>query len=51
MRAGVYPEAAEFAGSWELGRRFEPAVAAVDREAKYAGWKDAVGRTLTAGSR
>jgi glycerol kinase len=50
MRAGVYPEAAEFAGSWELGRRFEPAVAAVDREAKYAGWKDAVGRTLTAGA-
>jgi glycerol kinase len=51
MRAGIYPGAAEFARSWELGRRFEPAMAAADREQKYAGWKDAVGRTLTAGTK
>ncbi|MEE8454285.1 MAG: FGGY-family carbohydrate kinase, partial [Limibaculum sp.] len=47
MRAGVYPGAAEFAQGWALERRFEPMLDAATRSAKYAGWKDAVRRTLS----
>ena len=47
MKAGVYPGPAEFAASWALDRRFEPAMDAGDREARYAGWRDAVARTLS----
>ncbi|MEO1472252.1 MAG: FGGY-family carbohydrate kinase, partial [Pseudomonadota bacterium] len=46
-RAGLYPGMAEFAATWALDRRFEPAMAAGPRETAYAGWRDAVGRTLT----
>ncbi len=48
MRAGVYPGMAEFAQSWALERRFEPKLDAAARSAKYAGWQDAVRRTLSA---
>ena len=47
MRAGLYPGPAEFARTWALDRRFEPAMDAERREEKYAGWRDAVRRTLT----
>jgi glycerol kinase len=47
MQAGVYPAAAEFAESWALERRFEPKMDTATRSAKYAGWKDAVRRTLS----
>ncbi|MBA3324902.1 MAG: glycerol kinase GlpK [Rhodobacteraceae bacterium] len=47
MRAGLYPGPAEFARSWALDRRFEPAMPAERRDAKYAGWRDAVRRTLS----
>ena len=47
MRAGIYPDQQEFARSWALERRFEPAMAAPQRDARYAAWKDAVHRTLT----
>ena len=47
MRAGVYPDRAGFAKVWTRDRRFEPAMAAQDRDARYAGWRDAVGRVLT----
>lgn len=50
-RAGLYPGPAEFARTWALERRFEPVMAAAQREAKYEGWRDAVGRTLTGGAR
>lgn len=50
MQAGFYPGADEFATSWALERRFSPAMDGAERERKYAGWKDAVGRTLTARS-
>jgi len=49
MRTGFYPEPEAFAGTWALERRFEPAMDAAERDAKYAGWKDAVRRTLSAG--
>ena len=47
MRAGVYPDQAEFAAQWALDRRFEPAMDEATRDCRYAGWKDAVKRTLT----
>ena len=47
MRAGVYPGQAEFAANWALERRFDPAMDAATRDAKYAVWKDAVSRTLS----
>jgi glycerol kinase len=47
MKAGVYPDAETFAKTWALDRRFEPRMKAATRDAKYAGWRDAVRRTLT----
>ena len=47
MKAGVYPGQAGFAETWALDRRFEPAMAAETRDTAYAGWKDAVSRTLS----
>ena len=47
MRAGVYPDQTGFATSWALDQRFEPAMDAATRDARYAAWKDAVKRTLT----
>ncbi|CAN5787579.1 glycerol kinase GlpK [soil metagenome] len=47
MRAGLYPGPAEFAAGWTLERRFEPVLDPERREAKYAGWRDAVSRTLS----
>jgi len=47
MRAGLYPGQEGFAETWALERRFEPRLDESQREARYAGWKDAVGRTLT----
>ncbi|MEL6610258.1 MAG: glycerol kinase GlpK [Pseudomonadota bacterium] len=46
-RAGVYPDRAEFAATWKLNREFTPAKDDGWREGRYAGWKDAVRRTLT----
>jgi glycerol kinase len=46
MAAGVYPDAETFAAGWRGERRFQPAMAAADRETKYSGWQDAVARTL-----
>ncbi|WP_223475391.1 glycerol kinase GlpK [Oricola indica] len=45
--AGVWPDRAEFAESWALERQFAPKMAKDERSRKYAGWKDAVGRTLS----
>ncbi len=49
MQAGVYPGPEEFAGSWQLDRRFEPSMKAETQARKYAGWQDAVRRTLSGG--
>ena len=45
MRAGVYPQPEEFAQTWALERRFEPAMPAETREAKLAHWHSAVAGT------
>jgi glycerol kinase len=47
-QAGLCPDLDGFAAQWRLDRRFEPQMSSVVREHKYAGWKDAVRRTLTA---
>lgn len=46
--AGLCPDLDGFAAQWRLDRRFEPQMDSTVRERKYAGWKDAVRRTLTA---
>ncbi len=45
--AGLCPDLDGFAAQWHLERRFTPRMDATTRERKYAGWKDAVRRTLT----
>ena len=45
--AGLYASLEEIAAGWRCERRFEPKIAADERDAKYAGWKEAVGRVLS----
>jgi glycerol kinase len=45
--AGLCPDLAGFAATWQRERRFEPRMDAMTRERKWAGWRDAVGRTRT----
>jgi len=45
--AGLCPDLDGFAAQWQLDRRFDPRMASDERARKYAGWKDAVRRTLT----
>ena len=47
MKAGVWPGMEEFAKGWARDRRFEPQMDAETRQAKIAGWDDAVRRTLS----
>src|SRR5262245_17800803 len=47
LAAGVCPEPADFAATWKRERRFAPAMDAATRERKWAGWRDAVARTLS----
>ena len=45
--AGVCPDLSGFAAKWRRERRFEPQMDADTRERKWAGWRDAVARTLS----
>ncbi len=45
--AGLCPDLDGFARQWRLDRRFTPRMDEATRERKYAGWQDAVRRTLT----
>ena len=47
MRAGVYPDQAEFSKTWALEARFEPQMEAAERDARYVRWKKAVAATLS----
>lgn len=47
MQAGVYPDMAGFAKSWALEHRFSPQKDDEWRANRYAGWKDAISRTLS----
>jgi glycerol kinase len=46
LQAGLLPPPAEFAKSWKRDKRFSPKMKADMRNAKYAGWKDAVRKLL-----
>ena len=46
-RAGIWPDRAGFAERWRVERRFEPRMGEEERARRYAGWRDAVERTLT----
>jgi glycerol kinase len=45
--AGLCPDPAGFAGRWRCARRFVPQMDEAVRARKWAGWRDAVARTLT----
>jgi len=47
-KAGLYPDLDGFAATWRLDRRFQPLMDVTTRRSKWAGWQDAVRRTLTA---
>jgi len=49
LAAGICPDFSGFAAIWQRERRFEPRMDAATRERKWAGWRDAVRRTLTPG--
>jgi glycerol kinase len=48
--AGLCPDLDGFAGGWKRERRFEPRMPERERSQKWAGWQDAVRRTLTKSS-
>ena len=45
--AGLYASLDEVAAQWRCERRFEPKIGTDERDARYAGWQEAVGRVLT----
>lgn len=45
--AGLCPDLQGFAATWRLERRFEPLMDVTTRRRKWAGWQDAVQRTLS----
>ena len=47
MQSGFYGDQNEFAQSWGLDKRFSPNMDDATRSRKYAGWQDAVSRTLS----
>ncbi|WP_131195399.1 glycerol kinase GlpK [Lichenihabitans psoromatis] len=46
LQSGLYPSPEEFAATWHLETRFEPAMAPARRDAKLKGWHEAVARTV-----
>ena len=47
FQAGVYPDPVGFAATWQLDRRFAPAMDALTRARKWAGWQAAIARVRT----
>ncbi len=47
LQTGIVPGPEKFAGQWQLARRYMPQMPAPERDARYAGWRDAVARTLS----
>ena len=46
LKVGLMPEPATFARAWKRDKRFTPRLDAKTREARYAGWKNAVRKLL-----
>jgi len=49
LAAGLYRSRDELARNWRRDRLFEPRMSGDERDERYAGWRDAVRRTLTGG--
>ncbi|MBO6519564.1 MAG: glycerol kinase GlpK [Rhodospirillales bacterium] len=49
MQTGFYPDPDAFSKTWALERRFSPGGDKQQHDDMYAGWKDAVRRTLVSG--
>ncbi len=47
LDAGLIPSLDALDRLWRLDRRFTPRMRTEDRDRRYAGWTDAVARTLT----
>jgi glycerol kinase len=47
LTIGVFPDFAAISAAWAGGARFELHMDGAERERLIAGWRDAVGRTLT----
>jgi glycerol kinase len=47
LRAGICPDLTAFAARWRCERRFVPLMDDATRARKWAGWRDAVSRTLS----
>ncbi|MFT6559056.1 FGGY family carbohydrate kinase, partial [Sneathiella sp.] len=47
LHVGFYPEPEAFSELWKLENRFTPDMADDQRDRSYAGWKDAVSRTVS----
>ena len=47
LAAGLCPEPVKFADGWRMERRFTPSMEPAERDRRYAGWQEAVRRTLT----
>lgn len=47
MKAGIYPDQAEFSRQWSMDKQFRPVMRRDVRGQKYAAWKRAVSATLT----
>jgi len=47
LNQGLFADLDAVAAQWQSDARFEPRMAASERDARYAGWQDAVGRTRT----
>jgi glycerol kinase len=46
-QAGLYAGPEEFARNWRPQRRFAPAMAPAERQSRYRGWREAVGRIVS----
>ena len=46
MAVGLYPDTSSLAARWSAERRFTPSMPEPARQAKYAGWRDALARAL-----
>jgi glycerol kinase len=51
LTLGIFPDFAAISAAWAGGARFETAMGRAERERLIAGWRDAVGRTLTGNTR
>jgi len=47
QKVGLYPGREDFAKTWALDQTFEPVMDSTTRDRRYAGWKDAISRTLS----